>query len=98
MSLAQTVRLAAGTRRVRARSPLSGARPRLVVLIALGSVLVTAQRASAQQFFIATLTGAQQVPAVMSTGTGTGTVLLNAAENQITVNMNFTGLGTPAIL
>src|SRR5262245_34149972 len=98
MSLAQTVRPTAGTRRVRARSSLSGARPRLIVLFALGAVLLTAQRVSAQQFFTATLTGAQQVPPVVSAGTGTGTVLLNAAETQITVNMNFSGLGTPAIL
>jgi hypothetical protein len=46
--------------------------------------------------FTATLTGAQQVPAVVSGGTGTGTVLLNAAETQITVNLNFTGLSSAA--
>ena len=52
--------------------------------------------AHADRRFQATLTGAQQVPAVASTATGTGTVLLNTAETQITVNMSFTGLTSNA--
>ena len=47
--------------------------------------------------YTSTLNGAQQVPSVSSAGTGTGTVLLNAAANQITVNMSFSGLTSNAI-
>jgi len=46
--------------------------------------------------FTATLTGAQQVPPVVSPGIGLGTVLLNATEDQITVNLTFSGLTTPS--
>jgi hypothetical protein len=62
--------------------------------IVLGVVFWTARHPSAAepQMFAATLTGAQQVPPVASGGTGTGTVLLNAAENQIIVNLSFSGL------
>jgi hypothetical protein len=74
------------------------ARGRLAFAIALVVFLGTAQRPSAAgiQIFTATLTGAQQVPAVSSSGTGTGTVLLNAAEDQITVNLSFSGLTSNA--
>src|SRR5688500_15680490 len=75
-----------------------GARAGAAFLIALGVVFTTGQRPSAAeiQIFTATLSGAQQVPAVSSAGTGTGTVLLNAAENQITVNLTFSGLSSAA--
>jgi Cu/Zn superoxide dismutase len=46
--------------------------------------------------FSATMDGEQQVPSVSSAGTGSGTVLLNAAKNQITVNMTFSGLSSAA--
>jgi Cu/Zn superoxide dismutase len=49
------------------------------------------------QKYSATLTGAQQVPPVVSGGTGSGTVLLNAAEDQILVDMSFAGLTSNAI-
>jgi hypothetical protein len=87
MSLPETVRrLRPGVRRF------------VVFAIAVGAVLWTAQHPSAAeaQLFTATLTGAQQVPAVVSAGTGTGTVLLNAAEDQITVNLSFSGLSSAA--
>ena len=59
-------------------------------------VLMSATRAGADQRFQATLTGAQQVPPVASTATGTGTVLLNTAETQMIVNLSFSGLtGAP---
>jgi Cu/Zn superoxide dismutase len=48
------------------------------------------------QKFTAVLDGEQQVPSVSSAGTGAGTVLLNAAENQITVNLTFSGLTSNA--
>ena len=50
--------------------------------------------APADRLFFATLNSAQEVPTNNSTATGLGTVLLNAAETQITVNMNFSGLSS----
>src|SRR4051812_26244369 len=67
----------------------------------LALVLGTPRTASAAgpQMFTATLSAGQQVlPPITSPGTGLGTVLLNAAEDQITVNLSFSGLTTPAIL
>jgi len=52
--------------------------------------------ASAQTVFHAVLTGSQEVPANGSTATGFGTVTLNAAQNQITVDESWTGLSAPA--
>ena len=48
------------------------------------------------QRFGATMSGAQEVPPNGSAGTGFGTVVLNAAETMITVNLSFSGLTTPA--
>ena len=58
--------------------------------------LAWAAPAYADRRFQATLTGAQQVPVVNSTGTGIGTVVLNTAETQITVDMSFSGLTSNA--
>jgi hypothetical protein len=79
---------------------IGGARAGAAVLVVLGVVLSTEQRTSAAeiQIFTATLSGAQEVPAVASAGTGTGTVMLNAAENQITVNLTFSGLTSNATM
>jgi hypothetical protein len=44
--------------------------------------------------YTAQLSGNQEVPANNSTANGAGSVTLNAAETQITVNMMFTGLGS----
>lgn len=53
--------------------------------------------ASAQWTFQATLLGTGENPANASTATGFGTVVLNAAQTQITVNESWTGLiGGPA--
>jgi CHRD domain/PEP-CTERM motif len=53
--------------------------------------------ASAQWTFQATLWGTNESPANASTATGFGTVVLNAAQTQITVNESWTGLiGGPA--
>ncbi|MEO6049987.1 MAG: CHRD domain-containing protein, partial [Pyrinomonadaceae bacterium] len=46
--------------------------------------------------FTGTLTGTQEVPANMSSGTGSGTVVLNGAETMITVDASFAGLSAPA--
>jgi hypothetical protein len=50
--------------------------------------------ALAERLFLARLDGAQESPAVNTNAAGQGTVALNAAENQITVNMSFTNLGS----
>jgi len=41
--------------------------------------------------YTATLTGAAQVPPVVSPGTGTGILLLNSTEDQITVDTGRNG-------
>jgi hypothetical protein len=63
-------------------------------LIAIFGVAIAfvAATASAQWTFQATLTGLGENPANPSTGTGFGTVVLNAAQTQITVNESWTGL------
>ena len=48
------------------------------------------------QLYTATLNGNQQVPSVSTSATGGGSVLLNQAENLITVNLNFVGLSSAA--
>lgn len=57
-------------------------------------ILVSVGTASAQQRFVAAMDGAQEVPANASAGKGTCTIVLNAAQTQITVNCTFSGLGT----
>jgi len=59
-------------------------------------VLMLVVTASAQQRFVASLNGAQEVPANSSAGKGTCTIVLNAAQTQITVSCTFSGLGTNA--
>jgi Cu/Zn superoxide dismutase len=77
--------------------PLSSAyRRAVIVALAIAALWTDSQPAAAQQVFTANLTGAQQVPPVSSSGTGFGTVVLNAAETQITVNMTFSGLSSAA--
>jgi hypothetical protein len=69
----------------------------IVIVMAVG--LATARPAHADQHFRAILTGPQQVPAnnfVVSKGIGT--VVLNAAETQITVTVSFQDLLTSPIL
>jgi len=52
--------------------------------------------AEAQTSFISFLNGAQETPApVVTPAFGNGTVLLNAAQNQITINLTFQGLLAP---
>jgi hypothetical protein len=50
--------------------------------------------APADRLFLARLNAAQEVPANNSAATGFGTVALNAAETQITVNMSFSDLSS----
>src|SRR5205085_4820168 len=58
---------------------------------------IRGQIAFAAVQYSVTLSGAQQVPAVTSPGTGTGTVALNAAQDKMFVNLTFSGLSSPAI-
>jgi hypothetical protein len=59
-------------------------------------LLISTTMVSAQQRFVASLAGNQEVPINASAGKGTCTVVLNAAQTQITVNCTFSGLGTNA--
>jgi Cu/Zn superoxide dismutase len=55
-------------------------------------LLWAAAPAHADQRFLATLASTQEVPATASPARGSGTVVLNAAETQITVSLSFSGL------
>jgi hypothetical protein len=60
------------------------------------ALLFAAGTLSAQTTFQAFLTGTGENPPNASPGTGIGTVVLNAAQNQITVDENWSGLTAPA--
>src|SRR5881296_354911 len=66
-----------------------------IVTLALATAFSTGM-ASAQSTYQAILTGLQEVPANASTATGFGTVVLNAAMTQITVDESWSGLSSPA--
>jgi hypothetical protein len=59
--------------------------------------LAAAPALQAAMLFTATLTSAQQVPVNASPATGFGTVVLNDAQNQITVDLSWSGLTGPVI-
>jgi hypothetical protein len=65
------------------------------VVLALG-LLVSAAPARAVTLFDATILGVNQFPVNGSAATGYGTVLLNDAMDQITVNESWAGLSAPA--
>jgi len=69
---------------------------RILTFCIAGVAALSAGIASAQFTFDATLLGANEVPPNGSPGTGFGTVVLNAAETQITVDESWTGLTAPA--
>ena len=54
--------------------------------------LATSSAAQAQTSFTAFLNGAQEVPLRTTPAFGNGTVLMNAARTQITINLTFQGL------
>ena len=68
----------------------------LVVVAVLAAAGISAVPAGAAMLFQANLNGLQEVGPNNSPGTGYGTVLLNDAENLITVNENWSGLLAPA--
>ena len=67
---------------------------RLIAILTVTAL--TSIAALAQSTFQAILTGVAEVPPSPSPGAGFGTVVLNAAEDQITVDLNWTGLIGPA--
>src|SRR5438477_8760574 len=69
----------------------------LVTALALvGLCLISVPTAQASQGFAARLNGAQETPPNGSAGTGNGSVILSDDQTTITVNLNFTGLGSNA--
>jgi hypothetical protein len=60
------------------------------------AVALSVGTASAQWTFQSILNGAGESPATGSTGTGFGTVVLNAAQTSITVNESWSGISAPA--
>lgn len=60
--------------------------------LALAALLATASVAVAATGFQGTLSGAQEVPANASPGTGTATVILNDAGTQIAYTVSYSGL------
>ncbi|CAA9388840.1 MAG: hypothetical protein AVDCRST_MAG74-869 [uncultured Pyrinomonadaceae bacterium] len=66
----------------------------LLWLAALIAAVMLTTDASAQQKFLANLSGLQQVPATRSTGKGVAVVTLNADETQATISVNYSGLSS----
>jgi hypothetical protein len=64
---------------------------KILSIIVLGAVMATGI-ASAQTTFEAFLSGLGENPPNAAPGTGIGTVVLNAAQNQITVDESWSGL------
>jgi len=67
-----------------------------LILAITVSVFAFSADASAQQRFVASVTGPQEVPDRGSTGTGLCQILLNAAETSFTVNCTYRGLTSSA--
>lgn len=72
------------------------ARLLLIQVVGFGILALTAPVAQGVLMFEATLDASQETSVVTSSATGFGTVVLNDAEDQITVNMNWSGLTAPA--
>ncbi len=65
-------------------------------LVGWGFLILVTPTAHAALLFDTTLDGTQEVPANLSLATGYSTVLLNDAEDQITVNFSWSDLTAPA--
>jgi hypothetical protein len=68
----------------------------LAVAFAMLCALMLAHPVAAQTTFDAFLNGTSEFPSNASPGTGFGQVVLNAAQNQITVDESWSGLTAPA--
>ena len=64
------------------------------ILLTSLCALAIAATASAQTTYTTVLSGSNEVPATGSAATGTATVVLNAAQTQISVSCQFANLGT----
>ena len=70
---------------------------KLTLLLAVAAAaLLTPSVINASTIFVANLVGANEVPPNASPGSGFGTVVLNDLMDQITVDLNWTGLTSPA--
>jgi hypothetical protein len=69
---------------------------RIPTFLVLLGVLLLPLRLRADSIFAAFLTGPQESPPTASPATGLGTVVLNAAQDMITVDLTWTGLTAPA--
>jgi len=63
--------------------------------VAVAIAVASGSSVQAQTSFTSFLNGAQEVPGVATPAFGNGTILLNAAQNQITINLTFQGLLAP---
>ena len=66
----------------------------LSLIATIFAAMVFSINASAQQKFLANLSGLQEVPATSSTAKGVAVITLNAAETQATVSVNYSGLSS----
>ena len=66
-------------------------RPRYLILASVLGLAIAAP-SLAQTVYTATLTGGAEVPPVVTTGTGTATVVLNAAQTQLSITCSFQNL------
>src|SRR5215469_10028157 len=100
------LRIQSGDRSVLVEEPGKGAALRrlfpmkrtiatLAFLSGIAAIALPAQAALID--FTASLDGAQQVPPAASTGTGSGSVVLDTVADTITVNLSFQGLTGPAL-
>lgn len=65
-------------------------------LMMIGFIISSAAVSQAQQVFVANLSGAQEVPAVTTSGKGVCQAILNAAQTEISVNCRYSGLSSAA--
>lgn len=63
-------------------------------LLVAAILCLAAASAFAQTTYTCTLSGAAEVPANGSLGTGSATVVLNAAQTQLSITVNFAGIGS----
>jgi hypothetical protein len=66
-------------------------------LFPVALVCLFAVAAEAQQLFVASLSGAQEVPAVTTNGKGTCKLTLNAAQTQISIGCAYSGLSSNVV-
>jgi len=70
----------------------------LNLIVLVFTVLVLFGPAKADQLaFVATLTGGSEVPPTGSSGVGSALVTFDTVTNMMTINVSFSGLGTPTV-